>query len=650
MRVYLISLSLLVGLTSGCGDIAEYLSGPRQLGDEDFFRFARQDRQSAPPTDVQAVQAVVDHEVAVAQGDAPPALDEDAQAMLRRTVQARLQIDEEGFERVDFFEEGLSEPAFAQKKACALDFDPAALQHKDYMIPNVDKIPVRDQGGRGTCAAFAGIGSLEYNTLATIAPKLPTLNLSEQRFYWMSKSECQGPSGCECPGCSEGSWYGAGFNASSGGDLDIPLETDCPYNPQQGKNDTQYPQRGSCQEGAVGVSGVQEWCGLDDLVDLLERGYAVPYASPLSSNWEMNDGLITLRDLRAMGETIHAGGHAYLIVGYKRLPNMPDEGGMCFYIKNSWGKGWGVNGYSCMTVAWMKEVTYDGFLSWPQPVVTQMEIRDDLRDKLPPDNEEAEDESAPDVPDDGDDGAKIPPEPAPEPEPAPPLDSEYEETRIYGPNESYYKVEAAPRDGELWVRGILRSGDDRSEPVRVMREGDKLIYDGDEVGAVEEGRIKLCTAEWASMCSLRFRAKDSRMYIQFRDDDLRAVKPEEVNKKQGQWLGLPVLGDTYQIFIPSTDDPSFLLDPKTYIKINDEPALRFSLRAEKALSTNFELLLMGQPVGVLKLLDPKSSALCSGDYASECQLLGKSKLNVIPRNRRRVKLARRALESLGGAL
>ncbi|MFZ4580709.1 MAG: FHA domain-containing protein [Myxococcota bacterium] len=109
----------------------------------------------------------------------------------------------------------------------------------DYVIPGLDNLPIRDQESRGTCAAFAAIGAIEHACLKQ-RPELGTLNLSEQRFYWIAKPQCQ-QTGCAMG--NEGSSYAQGYSASENADSsDIPLERDCPYNPRPGPTDTQAPQ------------------------------------------------------------------------------------------------------------------------------------------------------------------------------------------------------------------------------------------------------------------------------------------------------------------------------------------------------------------------------------------------------------------------
>ena len=618
-------------------------TGQRSLSDDDAFKHLKKDRTAAPETDVSSVMKVIDGEVT---GE-PEMDDPGVQSLLRRVVHPRNTINEAAFDLVNFEDFGLNDGPPGQKKACSgYEVVDAELMYDDYLIPGIEKIPVRNQGQRGTCAAFAAIGSIEYTVLNPTDGEgghkaLPTFDLSEQRFYWMSKDDCQGPSGCDCPGCQEGSWYGVGFEASkNGGGLNIPLETDCPYNNRPGGNDTQYPQKASCETGAVKVKEVEYWCGVDELIGLLDRGYAVPYASPLSSNWEANDGLVTKKDLVAQGNTVHAGGHAYLIVGYKQLPDMQDEGGICFYVKNSWGTGWGVNGFACQTLAWMQSVNFDGFIGHQQPVVLDLEVREDLVDteELPPDNEDAEEDQADDIPDDEeidpeDEDVLPPPEPDPKPEPAPdPEPDSWETAKLLGPNDAYYKVEVSERDGFLYVRGLLLGDKGASKPLQVKKSGNNLSFQGDRVGALKDGVLKLCTDEWAALCSVRYRASDKQAYIQFRNDDLRKVQGSEHSADKGEWLDLNLGNASYGIFIP-TDLASvnFLANPKTFIRLGGSEPARLSLR--KASGTaDFDIHLGGQNVGRLVGGSPASSSLCSGDFAQSCRVVGGTRAFVLPRN------------------
>lgn len=649
--------------STGCSELSNLLedlfppTGARRLSDDDAFRYISVDRQSAPATDVNSVMTVIDDEAVRATGGERSMMQMDTpqvSALMRRTIQARKTIDEAAFDRVDFTQFGLDLNADTNKAHCGdgYNVDVSTLSRDKFIIPGVDKIPIRDQGYRGTCAAFAAIGNIEYTALNADDSKaqgLPTLDLSEQRFYWMSKPDCQGD-GCQKP-FSEGSWYGVGFDASAAaGELDIPLETDCPYNKNPGDSDTQAPQKNSCSKGAVQIEEVGSWCGLEDLVDLLERGYAVPYASPLSGNWERNDGLITRKGLEGPGNGPHAGGHAYLIVGYKRLPDMPEEGGMCFIVKNSWGVGWGVNGYSCMTVGWMQEVTFDGFMAYHQPVALKINVREDLQsDELPPDNTEAEEETNPDLPldedQDQDDSDKLDPEepdfdpapePDPEPPPPPPPAPDYGPSVLLGPNESYYKVEIAETAEYLYVKAKLRASQGETEPVRLQRKGDFLLYKGDVVGQYARDELRLCTGEWGHLCSLRYRKSDKRMYVQFRDDDLRSVKASETGADKGEWVDVDLGIRSYGVFLPADYlDIDFLLNPKTFLRLDRRDPARFTIRPSAQEPANFGLKLGGNAIGELKVLSPTSSSFCSGDFSNSCQFVNSDGLHTIPRNQRR---------------
>jgi hypothetical protein len=652
----------LTGLT-GCDAIEEALnrfqaqSGQRRLSDDDAFRHLRRDPNSAQPEDTAAVLEAFALEETRASGGAV-GMDSNPRvsSLLRRTIGPRQRIQEDDFELLedDYFGDPDALPS--EKQSCSFNLDSSLLIADEFLIPHVGKIPARDQQRRGTCAAFAGIGAIEYAALNPTqggsqgaSARLPTLDLSEQYFYWASKPDCQTTNSCNCPGCGQGSWYGTGFDASArSGKLDIPLEADCKYQPSVGGHDTYHPLPSSCERGAVQVEEVEGWCGVNELIGLLHQGYAIPWGSPLTPNWLRTDGLITYKDVEAVGGEGHSGGHAYLIVGYRRLPSMPQEGGMCFIVKNSWGAGWGVNGYACQTLEWMRKVTFDGFLSYQQPVALKISVRDDLQtDRLPDDGDQ---EQVPNVvPDDDADGEdRLPPDPPdvdPEPEPTPeppptPDPNAWEDAALLGTDGTYFRGQTQIVTDLQFLRGERVTAREPTQVLALKRGATRggateLWFKGDEVGRVfdAENRFELCTGEWNHFCSLRVRPRDGLLYIQFRDDDLRRVKPEEVAEDKGRWLDVRLGGRDYGMFLPSEFKPADLLNPKTYVRLGGREPSRFALAYRLAAPTDFRIRISGQEIGQVNLRSPTTSSLCTGDYRDRCTLVdGGRRLEVVPRN------------------
>ena len=123
------------------------------------------------------------------------------------------------------------------------------------------------------------------------------------------------------------------------------------------------------------------------------------------------------------------------------------------------------------------------------------------------------------------------------------------------------------------------------------------------------------------------------MYVQFRDDDLRSVKPAEVGADRGEWFQIRLGGNTYGLFMPSNvDTAEFLVDPKTYLRLGDSQPARLSLRHRLTDPTELSIRIQGYPVGRLNLFQPDRSSLCSGDFANRCQIVNDGRLTVVPRN------------------
>ena len=318
----------------GCGG-----DGSVPLTGEYAYDYIRKDRSDQPSTDVEAIRSVmdwaIDDAVARKSGKAnfkdgsvsrvePPA---NVMKLLKKTTKPRKNFVPDRFERLTpgYFTDNNPPVKSGPPVLHANDLN---MKHDEFYIDNLDVVPVRNQGYRGTCAAFTGIGNIEYATLKSYPGEVSSIDLSEQRFYYLSKPECQS-SGCSLS--EEGSWYGTGMEASlNNKDLIIPLETDCPYNSSRGSNDLQTPQIGSCSTGSAKVMQLKTVNGAQAIINALETNkVAIPFASPLSGNWERNKGLITYEGSNHPGNSNHAGGHAYLIVGYKKVSGLPEsEGGM----------------------------------------------------------------------------------------------------------------------------------------------------------------------------------------------------------------------------------------------------------------------------------------------------------------------------------
>lgn len=207
--------------------------------------------------------------------------------------------------------------------------------------------PIRDQQFRPTCASFAGIRAIEI--------KLSQLNknwdLSEQYFYWASKDNCREKK------CSRrGSWVGHGLKYSQGkNELDIPLEKNCPYFPiSKPGNETQIPLNSGCRKGVVKVRDYILFQEIDEIVNQMDQGNPVIASVELTPNFYTSRSIVTFKN-HLIGKKMdsHSSGHALILVGYLKLPQVLNEGRVCFIAANSWGEGWGKGGHSCLTEKWL---------------------------------------------------------------------------------------------------------------------------------------------------------------------------------------------------------------------------------------------------------------------------------------------------------
>lgn len=237
----------------------------------------------------------------------------------------------------------VKEEKIVEKPVVLRDIPEAHIVHSAFAMP------VRDQEGRATCAAFTGVRAVEI----LLAQNGQTQDLSEEYFYWASKPDCQ-----KGPCSKKGSWVTRGYDFSIHRPvLDIPGEKSCAYDARfDAKNETHVPLPSSCMSGVVKVARYEQVKTLAQVIEQLKKNVPVIMSSKLTPNFYINEGLVSLEDSEKQGSVdSHAMGHAYLAVGVMELPENlhSKEGKYCLVVNNSWGTGWGAGGYACLTESWL---------------------------------------------------------------------------------------------------------------------------------------------------------------------------------------------------------------------------------------------------------------------------------------------------------
>lgn len=221
-------------------------------------------------------------------------------------------------------------------------------------IEEAFRIPIRSQGTRPTCAAFAAVRAVEILAKAMGKER----DLSEQYFYYASKPDCQ-RSPCQKPG----SWPRLAFvNSQNSSSFDIPPEKACPYNDKKkAGNETQIPMKNSCQQGVAKVKKFTMVKSRSEIHQRLRAGQPIVGGFRLSDDFFLNTGYVFKESGQKVGKREHAQGHAILLVGVMELPKSlhRTQGRYCTLIANSWGEGWGRGGHACISDSWFDEFRYD---------------------------------------------------------------------------------------------------------------------------------------------------------------------------------------------------------------------------------------------------------------------------------------------------
>ena len=186
--------------------------------------------------------------------------------------------------------------------------------------------PVRNQGGCGSCWAFAATAALESSVLRAENTPGVDLNLSEQVLV-----SCGTSGGSDAGSCAGGViQYASNYIRDTG----LPVESCYPYTGTDGSCGS------ACGTYNTSTYRIVSWAdvtGTSPTVSAI-RDALVSYG-PLVTTMDVYDDFFSyVSGVYSHTTGDYAGGHAILIVGYS-------DAGQYFIVKNSWGAGWGESGY-----------------------------------------------------------------------------------------------------------------------------------------------------------------------------------------------------------------------------------------------------------------------------------------------------------------
>jgi len=220
-------------------------------------------------------------------------------------------------------------------------------------------LPVKDQGERGTCVAFATVALREFLAGSTA-------ELSEQFLYWACK-ELDGGDG-------PGTTIHTAMSALS--EYGVCLAGLWPYNRRQIEGDEAQGSPDAkvlkaAEDYRLAQSRTVEPTLAEHYKQMLAGdkqtpGMPVVFATLVFNSWFMSaethrTGKITMP---LPGEQPLGGGHAWCIVGYVDDPSVP--GGGYFIVRNSWNRQWAadspeVPGHALMPYAYVEQCAVEAF-------------------------------------------------------------------------------------------------------------------------------------------------------------------------------------------------------------------------------------------------------------------------------------------------
>ena len=237
--------------------------------------------------------------------------------------------------------------------------------------------PVRDQGGRGTCVAYACVAVREY----FLGGESTRGDLSEQFVYWACKERDNYP--------GSGTWIHHGMAVLE--ELGVCTEQVWPYNAVSlSGNEGQGPPPADAAAKAFAYRIDSSEALHPRLVDALRRqlaeGRPVAFAVPVFTYW-FAEPVSSTGDIRLPLSTDKVeGGHAMCMVGYQDDPDVP--GGGYFLVRNSWGTNvWGRDnflspGYARIPYAYIAEHGRSAHVAYPAPAKPKLSWLQELLKRL----------------------------------------------------------------------------------------------------------------------------------------------------------------------------------------------------------------------------------------------------------------------------